>query len=677
MSSAERPPSDPDLDLAPPRDPWPSVPVFSADVELPTEQASSPSLPPLAGYEEATDLRKSGDWDGAVDAYEKLLDSSEAAEAAAQASVFASIGEVKLAQGKTREAREAYESALAANPQHMRAIDGLVGLAILEEDWPSVAEHKKLRIAALQDPVARASELRGIADIFEHRLGDLQGAADALESANLCCRGDVVVLSRLRDLYERLEDWLGFHAIVDTLCRLEGDGRARGAHRFLQAEVALRREGSEPRALAFLELALDEDPQHDSALSMLAALRAKRLEWDALAQVHERVLERLAGLEDATRAWEVLRKLAVLRHGRLHDVAGAREAFQAALELRPDDLESRGALAELLDDDAAIVELETLAALAPLRVPTYERLFELHSAAGRSDSAWLVATCLEELGVTTAAHDEAIERCRTYAPIRPRRAVDPAWWEELLRAPGADDIVCEILRIVGGAAIGLRLASKKKPPNLDPARKQDEHTTATVVRTFHWASRTLGIPTPELYAMDAGPSGIAAVQAAAPSTAIGPQVTAGMSVQQLAFLVGRHLTYYRPEHYVLVFFPSLADLSALVVAAMRVVIPAIGGSTFDGKLAERLGRDERARLERVVARLDARGGKMDLLAWIRHVELTAARAGLLLAGDLRVAMRLLKSEMRTIGDLSLDAKRGDLLAFAASRAARELRARML
>jgi hypothetical protein len=153
-----------------------------------------------------------------------------------------------------------------------------------------------------------------------------------------------------------------------------------------------------------------------------------------------------------------------------------------------------------------------------------------------------------------------------------------------------------------------------------------------------------------------------------------------MSVQQLAFLVGRHLTYYRPEHYALVFFPTLAELSSLVRAALRVVIPSTGaaqrperGVDLDTELAARLDRDARKRLERVVARLDARGGRLDLLAWIRHVELTAARAGLLLAGDLRVAMRLVKSESRTIGELSLEAKRGDLLAFTTSYAARQLR----
>jgi hypothetical protein len=155
-------------------------------------------------------------------------------------------------------------------------------------------------------------------------------------------------------------------------------------------------------------------------------------------------------------------------------------------------------------------------------------------------------------------------------------------------------------------------------------------------------------------------------------------------VQQLAFLAGRHLTYYRPEHYALVFFPTLADLSALVLASIRLVIPGISvpppdhDTPLGDELGDRLTDAQRASLEDAVARLDARGGKLDLLAWIRHVELTAARAGLLLAGDLRVAMRILndEGETRTIGELPAEKKRGDLLAFCASDAYGVLRERM-
>ena len=50
--------------------------------------------------------------------------------------------------------------------------------------------------------------------------------------------------------------------------------------------------------------------------------------------------------------------------------------------------------------------------------------------------------------------------------------------------------------------------------------------------------------------------------------------------------------------------------------------------------------------------------------------------GLLLAGDLRVPMRILAEEARSIGELSAEAKRGDLLAFCAGAGYGKLRERM-
>ena len=47
-----------------------------------------------------------------------------------------------------------------------------------------------------------------------------------------------------------------------------------------------------------------------------------------------------------------------------------------------------------------------------------------------------------------------------------------------------------------------------------------------------------------------------------------------------------------------------------------------------------------------------------------------------LSGDLRVAMRLVKEETRTIAELTPDDKRGDLLAYCASDRYAQLRERM-
>ena len=361
------------------------------------------------------------------------------------------------------------------------------------------------------------------------------------------------------------------------------------------------------------------------------------------------------------------------------DGPGAVEALLGALELRPNDVESRAALAELLaakgDRTGAVRELQIAATHAPQRAQTYRRLFELHQRAQRPDRAWLAATCLEELGASDVSHDLVIEQFRPEGAIRPTTALDPAWWDECLGAPGCDPIVKDILRTVGEAAVAIRLeqlAAKKKLATLDPSSKHDKTSTASVVRTFVWAARALGVSLPDVYMLDDVPSGIAAVPAPSRSIALGPRVRSGMSVQQLAFLAGRHLTYYLPEHYPLVFFPTLADLSSLVLSAVKLVIPSISvppppdGDAPERDLGSRLTAEQKDLLKDAVARLDERGGKLDLLSFIRSVELTAQRAGLLLAGDLRTALRLVNEETRSIGELTIETKRGDLLAFCAS-----------
>ena len=85
-------------------------------------------------------------------------------------------------------------------------------------------------------------------------------------------------------------------------------------------------------------------------------------------------------------------------------------------------------------------------------------------------------------------------------------------WDELLRAPGADDVVADVLRAVVDAAAKVtvdELEDAKKLVPLDPARKQSATSTVSVVRSFQWAAQVLGVEAPELYVMDSVPGGIA------------------------------------------------------------------------------------------------------------------------------------------------------------------------
>jgi hypothetical protein len=336
-------------------------------------------------------------------------------------------------------------------------------------------------------------------------------------------------------------------------------------------------------------------------------------------------------------------------------------------------------LADTLDD------IEAAASRAPMHAPLYASAYEIHLRDGNTDGAVLAAMALEQLEVAAVEQRALLGRFRSVGPVRARAPLDAEGWA-LLRAPGFDPVVSALFAAVEGAAIAVALEDGGEEGKLLATAREhrlSETSTASVVRTFQWASRFLGVRCPDLYAVDDSP-GILSVQASEPSTVLGSAVLSGRPAKDLAFLAGRHLTFYRPEHHALLYYPTREALTALLFAAVQLGLPA-GASVsapaevrlLRGRLSPRVDESARAELVRAVGVLHARGGQARIGAWVRSVELTAARAGLLLCGDLSTAATLLRTESRPVADLSLEQRRGDLIAFCASRAHAALRARFV
>ncbi|HEX8795364.1 MAG TPA: tetratricopeptide repeat protein [Polyangiaceae bacterium] len=647
-------------------------------------RSAQPSLPPMEPLVDLADgARARGAWEEALAAYKAALmvAPQPGTDDGVRASIYARIGDVKRAQGKPREAELNYEKALSADARHRAALDALVDLATEAKDVRRAIDWRRKRLKAIDGSDARVAELLAIARAQQGELGDARAAAETLEEARRVDPRDLTVAEALREAYEKLHRWPRVVDVLAEIAELTTDPAQRAAVRFAAADVALGRLREEERGLGLLDRALDDDPTHDKALHALVAVRTTRNEWDALDAAYTRLIDRFAKLGDAERAWDVCRKLGALRRDKTRDVVGAIEAFTGAVSCKPSDIDSRAMLADMHlargDEAQAVAEFERVAQDAPLRASTYARLFALHQRAGRADRGWLAATALEELGAADVDQQLMADQFRPEGPVRPSRSLDDAGWDEVLRAPGSDDVVAEVLRAIVDAATAARieeLREARKLIALDPARLQSATSTVTAVRSFQWAAQVLGVDAPELYVLDEVPGGIAAVPAPHPSTALGPDVLRGLGAKDLAFLAGRHLTYYRREHYALVCYPTLPELSALFLGAVKLVMPEL---PVPGYLSDAVARRrktlvkhaddaQKKSLRAAVERLDARGGRVDLAAWIKSVELSGQRAGLLLCGDLKVAMTRMRAEKRAIAELGLDQRRADLLSFCAS-----------
>lgn len=519
------------------------------------------------------------------------------------------------------------EIELAPPPPPPAELDALVDEATEAGQWDRVVALRRQRLSSHASPRQKGKELVAIARLLQQELGDAEGAIGALEEARALEPRRVPVLQALRRGYEILGRWASAIEVTGALADLAPMPVDRAALRYAQACMTLEHLQDEERAVVWLEQAVEDDPSHAEARSLLTRLRSSLTPPEPMPVPEEPEIE-----------------------------TGPRPALTSGE--RPTD------------------EMD----------PETHRLgFAERLAAGMTDAALLSAQALEELGELDARQAALLGQLRSVAPLRARGTIDAAGWAQLVPY-GMDDVLTALFGAVARAGALARveqLVAHGRLVALDPTARLDDASTASVVRGFQWSARVLGVACPDLYVVPEVPGEIAAVRAHEPSTAVGPSIVSGRSAKDLAFLAGRHLTYYRREHQVLVYFPTRDELTRLLLASVQLTKPGIAptgeGSRAVAALAARLGNHisepELADLRVAVRELEARGGKFSLSAWTRNVELMAARAGLLLCGDLATAMAVVSNESREIAGLSLEAKRRDLVGFCVSEEHAALRAR--
>jgi tetratricopeptide (TPR) repeat protein len=571
------------------------------------------------GYGMVVAVRPSGTQVEAIGFTRVLLEAAVAAaerrENAQLSAVYQAVrampDSVALAQSFTL-VRGRVELELAPPAPPPADLDALVEAATAVEDWARAAQLRRERLQTIASPRQRVKELVALARIQQQHLADRDGALASLEEARTLEPRRASVLQALSRGYEMAGRWASAMEATGALADVTPMPVDRAALRYAQARLALDQLEDEERALTLLEQTLEEDPAHAEARSTLTRLRSSLTPPEPMPVPKEESIAAPPPQQDQAEADEL---------------------------------------------DPAV----------------HLRAFGQHRREGRADAAFLSALALEELGASYPDLQAFIDQTRSVTAIRAKGTLDAAAWE-LLRPYGMDEVLTALFAAVSRAGATARveqLEARGRLVALDPSSRLEDSSTASVVRSFQWAARVLGVRCPGLFAIAEVPGEIAAVRAPEPSTAVGPSIVSGRSAKDLAFLAGRHLTYYRPEAQVLVYFPTRDELTRLLLAAVRLTKPeeeaGDDASRAVAALATRLDRhisdEDRNGLRRAVWELEVRGGKFSLGAFTRNVELMGARAGLLLCGDLATATAIVSTEVRSIAGLSLEAKRRDLVAF--------------
>ncbi len=344
---------------------------------------------------------------------------------------------------------------------------------------------------------------------------------------------------------------------------------------------------------------------------------------------------------------------------------------QAAVEVDVSDLGARRTLVGGPEDPA---DLRRVLRHAPRDADALHGLYRACLDANDLDGAWCASHVLVYLGY--AGDDEATtyRGHRVDGLVRPAASLGADAWRRLLMHPDEEPLIGEIFSTVVSAVTLGRVAAlraQKALPTLDPAKRHDPKTsTIQAVRCFAWAAAILGMAPPPLFADPDRPGLVELLPAVPPASRLGKAALSGRTPNELAFVAGRHLSWYREEHFVRLLVPSVQDLEDIFVAALVIGNP---GLPLAAEARARVAPLARAlepildpsqvdRLRGSFLRFVEEGGRTNLGRWAVAAEKTAARAGFLLVNNLADAEAMLRLERAAEAPALID----DLLTFATS-----------
>jgi len=624
------------------------------------------------------------DWGAALTNFQKVLTALGENDNEERANVYYKLGCVKREQGQAKQAINNFEKALGVDPAHRVTLEALVALYTDLKDWKQVVAYKRQILDNVADGDERFKVLNEIGDIWNDQDKNPKKAIEALEEALDLQPENHALLHKLLALYQSVENWMKMVETIQAIAGMEKDPIRKSKFLYTMAQIYRDKENDQDRAVELFNESLDLNPTFLEAFERINKILTSQKDWKALERAFRKMLRRLSGANAGNPDLEfnLWHNLGLIYRDRLSDMNSAIEAFKMATRYKPDEAVERQILAELYEAtdqmEQAIGEHAIVLQKDPLRVDPYRSLYKLYLKMHEYDRAWCMCAALAFLHKADEEEQRFFEDYRPRGMIQVKSRLDNELWVKQLFHKDENIYIGKIFEMITPAAIVAKLGqlrAARQLPVLDKRFKQDPATsTVTFAKTFGWAAQVLGVPTPELYVRNDVPGALVAVPSSPPASVAGQTVLTGFSPQELTFIVGKHLSYYRGEHFIRNLFPTLNELKVLLFAAVKIImndfaVPAEMAqavNTTAQELVKHMQPIQRDGLRLVVQKFVEDGAKVDLKRWMQSIEVTACRAGLLLCADLDIAKKIIAAEPQLPVDLTPQEKLKELIVFSVS-----------
>jgi tetratricopeptide (TPR) repeat protein len=597
-----------------------------------------------------------GDPAAARDAYKAYLAKADKLPGNERAAALYRMGESARRAGDLEGAAPPLLEAVDLDPASSLPLQSLSKLYEEQGSWEKAirTKNRRLDIASGNE---RFELLLEIGDLEFQKLNDRRRAQKTFALALEERPDDRKLLTRLMQLYSEEKDWAKLVEVVLRLADFVEDKKQRAKYMQTAAIVSARQMGEVDQALDFYDRAIELDPTLEKALEEAIELRRTKGDHAGVEKLLNQQIEQAKEANDREKLTKVLDQLGELYLKFLNEPSLAVDAYEAAQAFDPEDRPRAELLAELYASNVeeylekAVHSQAQMLKRNPYRSESYKLLRRLYTEAKQADGAWCLCQALTVLNLAEPDEERFFRRHRADNAAPAQAALTDDDWVSLAHED-VDPLVTRIFALIQPTIIRIR-TQPLEAMGYDPRYAIDLSLHPyPVSQTLYYAHGVLGMQPPLVFQNPNDTAGLGFLHAQTPAIVLGRAAfDANVPTQSMAFVAGRHLTYFRPGYYVRHLVPTGTGLKAWLFAAIKLnapqfpIAPDLEGQVkeaMDAMIADFQGVQKEL-LASVVSKLLQSGTTIDLKKWVAAIDMTADRAGFILAHDLTLATEVMRA----------------------------------
>ena len=634
---------------------------------------------------------ESGDAHEAERIYQRIIkDFDDKIDGSDRVRLLLALSESQL-QGKHGDrAQGSLKRALEARPEDPAALALLTRAHELDENWSEVISLLQLRSRRATDEDEMFELLVKTGDVFLDNVRDRDAAAQTYVMALDVKPDSRNLLTKLMGVYSDAQDWPRLIEVILRIAEMVKDSPQLAKYYNTAAAIAHHELSRFDEAANYYEESLSHVPPEDGDTQFegLVACLTENQNWERLERAYETRVARLREVgADSKRIAVLLDACADIVHNRLGRLNDALVLYEEALELEPDNEARRSLLTAIYSKEPKRFFQRAVAAHRhyleqdPYRADSLQALRRVYTSGKKPDESWCVCQALRTLQMADADEEKFFKKYRLTRLPKMKQVVTDDLWREFVLHPAQDPTLTAIFAALQSAVVVTQSRELASFGVHEQYRVDPDTDPAAMARMLGHVADASATHLPSVYHCPQDPGGLSFLFASPPAIGIGEGAKAGGPQQALAFVAGRHLSYYRHGHYLRQLVPTGTGLRAWLIGAIRLVAPRFPAPAnmeeHVRECVEAIGRQlvgpQRDAVRSMTQKLLDAAPELDMRSWMAGVDLSADRIGFVLSNDLKIANAVIEASPEDSSSVSRKERMSELLAYSVSEQYFELR----